>query len=448
MVSVAACISNPIGSRYTNVKGEKPGLGLNLNAYRDAEGFQGVYLSSKKVPEEGANFGTMALVTTHPAVDVQTRWYRGGWWDPCHMFWDDFSDNGRVRRLRDAVVSDSTSADVSSLVLRAEHPPRESVKLSLLLTWFFPDPGEPLERRTRGSREDDEELCRAAFQQCVGGSRLCREEQRATRRGDQSISQRTRRIQRASVCPGCCFEPDVDAEKYRVHAFGRWFILRVRRSGGRCGMLSAELHARMELRADTCLSLPADLNAPCVRPALPHNTLPSRLHDIAERLISSRRRTVEIQGLCRRPDGGDQSEHYREWQLSGDIELAQKGLARREARPRVCMEWPGRQPGPRVRVDEAAGPHRHGIHDKIGVMETEQHNTYDIEFYGPNTMTGPLYLAALKAGALMAEAMGEPARSKEYRELFERGSKRYDELLWNGDYFNQDVTVPRRPEDP
>ena len=31
--------------------------------------------------------------------------------------------------------------------------------------------------------------------------------------------------------------------------------------------------------------------------------------------------------------------------------------------------------------------------DRDGVMEGEQHNTYDIEFYGPNTMMGNFYLA-------------------------------------------------------
>jgi hypothetical protein len=32
--------------------------------------------------------------------------------------------------------------------------------------------------------------------------------------------------------------------------------------------------------------------------------------------------------------------------------------------------------------------------DRVGVMEGEQHNTTDIEFYGPNTMMGTLYLGA------------------------------------------------------
>ena len=42
-------------------------------------------------------------------------------------------------------------------------------------------------------------------------------------------------------------------------------------------------------------------------------------------------------------------------------------------------------------------------------MEGEQHNTYDIEFYGPNSMMGGFYLGALLAGAKMAEAVGRPA---------------------------------------
>ena len=41
------------------------------------------------------------------------------------------------------------------------------------------------------------------------------------------------------------------------------------------------------------------------------------------------------------------------------------------------------------------------------MMEGRQHNTYDIEFFGPNMMMGALYLGALKASALMASHLGE-----------------------------------------
>ena len=41
-----------------------------------------------------------------------------------------------------------------------------------------------------------------------------------------------------------------------------------------------------------------------------------------------------------------------------------------------------------------------------GVIEGEQHNTYDINFYGPNPMIGILYLGALRAGEEMAKEHG------------------------------------------
>ncbi|MCS7311263.1 MAG: glycoside hydrolase family 116 protein, partial [Armatimonadetes bacterium] len=45
--------------------------------------------------------------------------------------------------------------------------------------------------------------------------------------------------------------------------------------------------------------------------------------------------------------------------------------------------------------------------DKDGVMEGVQHNTYDIEFHGPNTMMGSFYLGALRAAEEMARYLGE-----------------------------------------
>jgi hypothetical protein len=72
-----------------------------------------------------------------------------------------------------------------------------------------------------------------------------------------------------------------------------------------------------------------------------------------------------------------------------------------------------------------------------GVMEGRQHNTYDIEFYGPNTMMGTLYLGALAAGAQMARALGDTAAAEQYHALYERGRKRLNTELWNGEYYNQ-----------
>jgi non-lysosomal glucosylceramidase len=82
--------------------------------------------------------------------------------------------------------------------------------------------------------------------------------------------------------------------------------------------------------------------------------------------------------------------------------------------------------------------------DKDGVMEGMQHNTYDIEFYGPNTMMGSLYLAALRAAQQMAEYLGESEKAQEYLELFRKGSKWTDDNLFNGEFYKQKVNPAAR----
>ena len=77
--------------------------------------------------------------------------------------------------------------------------------------------------------------------------------------------------------------------------------------------------------------------------------------------------------------------------------------------------------------------------DKDGVMEGIQHQTYDVEFHGPNTHCGSLYLAALRAGEEMAKYLGEKEKAAEYRALFEKGSRWTDAHLFNGEYYEQKV---------
>jgi len=84
--------------------------------------------------------------------------------------------------------------------------------------------------------------------------------------------------------------------------------------------------------------------------------------------------------------------------------------------------------------------------NRDGVMEGVQHNTYDVEFYGPNPMCGIYYLAALRAGEEMARAAGDSAWAETYRSLFNRGSRWLDENLFNGEYYIQKVRGFRSSE--
>lgn len=82
--------------------------------------------------------------------------------------------------------------------------------------------------------------------------------------------------------------------------------------------------------------------------------------------------------------------------------------------------------------------------DGDGVLDGEQPNTYDIEFYGTNMFIGSLWLAALRAAEEYARLEGEADYAGELHALFERGRDNYDRLLWNGEYYIQILG----PDDP
>jgi non-lysosomal glucosylceramidase len=77
-----------------------------------------------------------------------------------------------------------------------------------------------------------------------------------------------------------------------------------------------------------------------------------------------------------------------------------------------------------------------------GIIEVTQHNTYDINFEGPNTFVGALYLAALLAGARMADLMGDKPAADQYRALAARGRAYSEQHLFDDGYFIQQI-----PED-
>jgi len=112
---------------------------------------------------------------------------------------------------------------------------------------------------------------------------------------------------------------------------------------------------------------------------------------------------------------------YLDWRLSGDTEWLRK-------------LWPGIK-----RALEFAWVPGGWDADRDGVMEGVQHNTYDVEFYGPNPLCGIYYLGGLRAAEEMARAVGDSASAAEYRRLFESGSKWIDANLFNGEYYVQKI---------
>lgn len=108
---------------------------------------------------------------------------------------------------------------------------------------------------------------------------------------------------------------------------------------------------------------------------------------------------------------------YREWLISGDDEWLRKTWPKcKKALEYAWLYWDA---------------------DKDGVMEGVQHNTYDNEFWGPNTMLGSIYLGALRAGEEMVRYLGDENKATEYHKVFESGRRRMEKNLFNGYWYRQ-----------
>ncbi len=115
---------------------------------------------------------------------------------------------------------------------------------------------------------------------------------------------------------------------------------------------------------------------------------------------------------------------YREWRLSGDDHWLRR-------------LWPACR-----RTLEFAWIDGGWDADRDGVAEGTQHNTMDIEYFGPNPEVQSWYLAALEAAAEMAQAAGDSEFSRTCSEIFARGAASTEALLWNGRYYQQKVMPP------
>jgi hypothetical protein len=108
---------------------------------------------------------------------------------------------------------------------------------------------------------------------------------------------------------------------------------------------------------------------------------------------------------------------HREWRISGDSNW----MAKLWPKVKQSLDYCIRTWDPRER----------------GVLEEPHHNTYDIEFWGPNGFSTSFYLGALDAAIRMGKTRGEDI--SRYEALLAKGRKALESELFNGEYFIQKV---------
>lgn len=108
---------------------------------------------------------------------------------------------------------------------------------------------------------------------------------------------------------------------------------------------------------------------------------------------------------------------YREWRISGDNNWLEKMYPMVKRSIDYCIKtWDPKSKG---------------------IVEEPHHNTYDIEFWGPDGMCTSFYLGALKAIIEMGKFLkSDVAR---YKDLYSKGKKYMESELYDGEYFIQKI---------
>ena len=108
---------------------------------------------------------------------------------------------------------------------------------------------------------------------------------------------------------------------------------------------------------------------------------------------------------------------HREWRISGDTEWLKNLWPQVKQSLDYCITtW-----DPRGK----------------GVLEEPHHNTYDIEYWGPDGHCSSFYLGALAAAIEMGKALNDDVTR--YGELLEKGKAYLETELYDGEYFIQKI---------
>ncbi|MCF0167521.1 MAG: hypothetical protein HUJ93_02585 [Bacteroidales bacterium] len=416
-VAVCGSIRNFIGKDgsefHTNWKGDFVPVGAagNKNEFRSTENISGIYMYSEGVPGESPAYGNLALTTQNSGkVSYRTSSIPDDWNNAILNFWDDFSDDGELTELDAQYDVDP----MASLAVKKTVQPGATETFVFFLTWNFPN--------------------RKGWSGTVVGNYY------STRYPDawesaQSVIPRIPELEDQTLLFVNSFLkssfPDVVKE-------AALFNLAALRSQTAFRLPSGHLmgwEGVMDRHGSCAGSCTHVWNYEVATPFL-FGELARTMRDvefnygISDNGFRNFRAPLplskEPQGSLAAADGqmGCIMKFYRDWQLSGDRSFLEENWEQvKKVLSYAWIEkgWDGNQDG---------------------VMEGSQHNTMDVNYFGPNPQMGFWYMGALKAAEKMAEAMKDKQFAKKCRTLFERGSAWMDANLFNGEYYEHKITSP------
>ena len=415
-VSIAWSIENPVGQERDGGGNANSGHGRQ-NDFRESGGVKGLLMRNPflgSTDPQAGSFALSVLGADEGHLSYLRGWPSTRWWESPLLFWDDFTSDGRLG------PEAATRNAVGALCLEKGIPARGSAEYTFLLTWHFPN-RTPKGCGWSAPKGHENDLIGNFY--CTRFKDAWAVAEYATQ-NLPSLEERTRKFLgtvRDTTLPGAI----KDAALANLSTLATPTAFRTS-DGAFHGFEGCGDHA------GCCFGNCTHVYA--YEPATAH-VFPTLSRSFREQQFGF---STNAEGLMdyrellpygiahfgvAAADGQMACivKAYLDWRLSGDTAWLRR-------------QWPG--------VKRALGfAWIKGGWDanRDGVMEGVQHNTYDIEFIGPNPFCGMWYLAALRAGEEMARVMGDASAAGEYQRIFSKGSQWIDANLFNGEFYIQKV---------
>ncbi|WP_345762083.1 GH116 family glycosyl-hydrolase [Diaminobutyricibacter sp. McL0608] len=416
VASVASVIENFVGANGTDSS-----VGANRNEVRRGNGIIGVSMTAPELDPRSEAGGEFVMAMVHAegsATSIRTSWADGSWGNPLLDFWDDFIADGALHE-RESRAQRPIASLASSTTINAG----ESHAFTVLLTWSFPN------RRAWNSEsvlfdETDytDEIVGNHYsiaypdpwQTALDAVDALPKLEAETVAAISSIVDSSTPI---AIREAALFNLSTlrSPTVFRT-SDGRFYAWegvmdKVGSCFGTCNHVWAYEFATSYWFADLAWSFREtqyelathDNGLMSFRVGLP----------ISE---SQKWETAAADGQM-----ATLVHLYHDWTLSGD-------------NSRLARLWPAA----RKSLEFAWIPGGWDA-DQDGVMEGCQHNTMDVEYFGPNPQMGTWYLAALRACTEMARAMGDDEFADKCHNLFVSGSKWIDDSLFTGSYYRHEI---------
>ncbi|NSW93499.1 MAG: hypothetical protein HPY62_02190 [Bacteroidales bacterium] len=380
----------------------------------------GFVLSEKGVDGKPETRGDFAVFTTESSVITDHCWFRGGWWDPLTITWKTIS----AGEIRSSMPVDK-DAPGASLFVPLILSPGETKTIHILFAWYVPDTNLRYGTDPEKKELKENQSCSCSqtyykpwysgrFEDVYAVSDYWRENYFDLKRKSELF----RDSFYASTLPGEVLE----AVAANLTILKSPTVLRQTdgklwnwegcsdNSGccaGSCTHVWNYAQAIPHLFPDLERTL-RETEFFCSQDEEGHQTFRSALpvRPVASTFYAAA--DGQLGGIMK---------VYRDWRISGDTGW----LRRIYPSVKESMDYCIRTWDPR----------------STGTLEEPHHNTYDIEFWGPDGMCTSFYLGALKAISEMGGYLGDNV--ERYMELYTKGRTALETDLFNGEYFFQKV---------